>query len=157
VLRFKFETAIRLPTIQMVNRRTLLLAATATAYGNAMSNTNDSTEELTSQHKFFVAMHYGTFPTEAQAIAAARLPTGTAARGEFQGADGSKLFAFKSPPKTTDTKGLEVLILERTASGAFHLWLSATDLARPTREEAKDDEANFKEVGRRTFRVFERR
>ena len=122
-----------------------------------MSNTNDSPEDLTSQHKFFVGMYYGTFPDETQARAAARLPSGATARGEFQAADGSKLLAFKSPPKTTDTKGLEVLVLERTASGAIHLWLSSTDLSRSTRGEADDDVENFKEVGRGTFRVFERR
>ncbi len=117
---------------------------------------NDSLNELTNQHKYFVAMYHGTFGSELQAVAAA-IPSGAVDRGEFETADGSKLMAFKSPSKTTDTMGLEVLILERAASDTVRLWLSATDLSRTKQSEADDDVENFKEVGGGAFRVFERK
>jgi hypothetical protein len=115
-----------------------------------------SNNSLSEQHIFFVGMHHGTFTSEVLAVAGAGLPPNCVSIGEFKTAEGSKLVALKAPPGTTDTQGLEALILEPTATGAFHLWLSSTDLSRATRSEADDDMENFQEVSGGKFRVFER-
>jgi hypothetical protein len=120
-----------------------------------MSDSQPSLDDaLSEEHRFFVGSFHGTFASQDQAVAAARLGPDSVALGEFQ-LEGARLLAFKSAPGTTDTEGLELLILQPTGSGSFHLWLSATDLARTTRAQADDDVENYMEIGGGHFRVFE--
>lgn len=118
----------------------------------------EPTPLIAANHRFFVGMYSGAFPSIAGAISEARLPPGTEAMGELPARPGSsKILVFRTPPGTTDAEDdLLILIVEPIADGKVSLWLSGTDLAREQREEAEDDIVSFAEVRGGEFKIFER-
>ncbi len=70
--------------------------------------------------------------------------------------DGSKALVFGPAQGIQARRGLHVLILEPSSNGCVGLWMSSTDFARLSREEANEGVEEFKAIGRGDFRVFER-
>jgi hypothetical protein len=142
----------------MDRRSSVILCAATVALTpiSAMSTKPAPVDQITLQHKFFVAKYARSFSSEAIALEWAKFPPGTQSRGEFRTKDGAKLLAYKLPGGTTDTIGLDVLILQNDPNGTVHLWHTSTDLSRSSKAEADSDLENFREVARGPYRLFER-